>query len=147
MSVRFLAIMRHGEDVHDDLTPKGREAVVQTAEWLRREFGDVVVMILTSPSMRAVQTAQIVEQTMYGATTVQASCLTNSREEGRDLDSAIAFVQSLKRRDDLGAIVVVTHLAMTDDLARRYDGSHGRRNAECLLMEHGTWPYKSYVPT
>jgi len=139
-----LYIIRHGaaapkEDYDRDadrpLTAEGRTRIENVANLLAR-LGARPSTILTSPFVRAVETAQILSNALAGAPVAESERLTN--------DYAAADVLDLVAETDSGEIALVGHAPQLDEVLARMtvgeeiEAAHlGKAGCACVEFEQG----------
>jgi phosphohistidine phosphatase len=118
-----LYIMRHGDaapraasDALRPLTELGRYQARQAAEWLQAQPPE---QIISSPFLRARQTAELVHQLLPGSALAESACLTPD-------DAPVDALQSLSPWCQEGAtVLIVSHQPLVSDLATMLLGGEG----------------------
>lgn len=147
-----LYIMRHGaavtrgaEGIGDDakrpLTPMGKKKMQEIAQGLAR-LGVEIDWIVTSPLVRAVETAGIIADSRQGNVPMDFA---DALKPGGSAEALISFLAKQPRRK---RVLVVGHEPDLSDLAARLIGAG--RNAHlafkkggCCLIRFGEFPPKS----
>ena len=127
-----LIIMRHGAQDHSGrLTEEGRQKHRQSAERLK-ELGIKLDLILTSPLIRAVQSAEILAEVLPAPIVVETGL-------GEDFDQEIILALIPQNQ----TIALVGHMPTLADLAEKLAGApllpHGLHKSEAILL---TFPDK-----
>lgn len=146
-----LYIMRHGiavvrgADFADDskrpLTPEGKKKVREIANGLKR-LGVVVDWIVTSPLVRAVETAEIVAECLAPAVAMD---FCDALRPGGSAETLIAF---LAKHPNRKRVLVTGHEPDLSGLAARLVGAGRHANLAfkkggCCLLRFGQFPPKS----
>lgn len=145
-------IMRHGiavdrgapgitDDSKRALTPEGKKKMAEAAQGLVR-LGVSFDWIVSSPLVRAVETAKIVAETMNSNVPLD---LCDDLRPGGAAESLIAFLSKHANRK---SILVVGHEPDLSELAGRLIGAGHRahlalRKGGCCLVEFHEFPPKS----
>jgi len=146
-----LYIMRHGlavargsvrfsDDAQRPLVPEGKEKMREIGEGLKR-MGCEVDWIVTSPLVRAVETAEIIAESLASRPPVDVS------EAMRPGGSAEALVTFLAKRPNRTKVLVVGHEPDLSELAARLigAGSHanlGFKKGGCCMISFNEFPPK-----
>jgi phosphohistidine phosphatase len=147
-----LYIMRHGlavsrgsvsfsDDARRPLVPEGKEKMREIAEGLKG-VGVEVDWIVSSPLVRAVETAEIIAESLASRPPVDVC---EAMEPGGSLEEVIAF---LAKRPDRTRVLVVGHEPDLSELAARLigAGSHanlGFKKGGCCMISFDEFPPKS----
>ncbi len=137
-----LCLMRHGiaaersigqEDSKRALTPEGRERMQKIAQGLLKT-GFSPTWIVSSPYVRALETAQIAAESFSPAPTLDRS---EALEPGATPEALIAF---LSRRPEHRRVLLVGHEPDLSALAARLTGAarqarFGLKKGGCCLIE------------
>lgn len=145
-------IMRHGiavtrgsagfsDDAKRPLTPQGKQRMRQISEGLKR-VGFDVDWIVSSPLVRAVETAEIVAETL-GSNLPLEFC-----EALRPGGSAEALIAFLAKRPERKRVLVVGHEPDLGEMAARLVGAGRHANLSfkkggCCLITFDAFPPKS----
>jgi len=145
-------IMRHGiavpraaaglsDDSKRPLTPEGKKKMIQIAAGLNR-LGFEVDWIVTSPLVRAVETAEIVAESL-GSSVPMDYC--DALSPGGSAEALIAF---LAKHLDRNRVLVVGHEPDLGELAARLIGAgrHAKlafKKGGCCLITFEEFPPKS----
>jgi len=146
-----LYVMRHGiavtrgskgfaDDSQRPLLPEGKEKMRETARGLNR-MGFEVDWIVTSPLVRAVETAEAVAESLASSVPVD---LCDALRPGGSPEDLIAF---LAKRPDRRRVLVVGHEPDLSELAARLIGAGGQANLAfkkggCCMISFGQFPPK-----
>jgi phosphohistidine phosphatase len=145
-----LYLMRHGlavapgsisQDAQRPLLPEGREKMKEIAEGLSRT-GFEVDWIVTSPLVRAAQTAGIIAETLSSAAPVDVC---EALRPGGSAEGLMAF---LAKHPGRTRVLAVGHEPDLSDSAARLIGANGRTNLAfkkggCCLIRFDNFPPKS----
>jgi len=147
-----LYIMRHGlavsrgslrfsEDAQRPLVPEGKEKMREVGEGLRRT-GLEVDWIVTSPLVRAVETAGIISESLASSAPVD-TC--EAMRPGGSPEELLAF---LTRRPSRTRVLVVGHEPDLSELATRLIGAGSHANLAfkkggCCMISFNEFPPKS----
>jgi len=144
-----LYIMRHGlavargsvrfsDDAQRPLMPEGKERMREIAEGLNR-MGFEVDWIVTSPLVRAVETAEIIAESLASRVPVDVC---EAMRPGGSAEGVIAF---LAKRPNRTRVLVVGHEPDLSELAARLmgAGSHanlGFKKGGCCMISFDEFP-------
>ena len=108
-------LVRHG-DAGDRLTPLGQSQIARTAEFLKSLVADVSkTALLTSQLPRAVETAEIIKNTLGLSEMTPKSWLTCNTEENTET----CLVQFVADHPELEVVVAVSHMPEIEQLLGR----------------------------
>lgn len=109
--MKRLIILRHGEDIGDDLTQSGRDKIGRLATDIAARIGEMPRVVLSSTRKRALATAGILADVLRADIRAQDVFVSGGgvREEPPKALDAIAL-------ETADAVVVVTHLEYTEEL-------------------------------
>ena len=147
-----LYIMRHGlavtggsvrfsDDAQRPLVPEGKEKMREIAGGLKR-MGFEVDWIVTSPLVRAVETAGIIAESLASSVPVDVC---DAMRPGGSPEALLAF---LAKRPDCRKVLVVGHEPDLSELAARLIGAGGHANlgfkkGGCCMISFDEFPPKS----
>jgi phosphohistidine phosphatase len=133
--------VRFSDDAQRALVPEGKEKMREIGAGLKR-MGCELDWIVTSPLVRAVETAEIIAESLASRPPVDVS------EAMRPGGSAEALVTFLAKRPNRTRVLVVGHEPDLSELAARLigAGSHanlGFKKGGCCLISFDEFPPKS----
>ncbi|MGD0008111.1 MAG: phosphohistidine phosphatase SixA [Terriglobia bacterium] len=147
-----LYVMRHGlavtrgsvrfsEDAQRPLMPEGKEKMREIAGGLKR-MGFEVDWIVTSPLVRAVETAGIIAESLASSVPVDVC---EAMRPGGSAEDLLAF---LAKRPNCRRVLVVGHEPDLSELAARLIGAGGHANlgfkkGGCCMISFDEFPPKS----
>jgi phosphohistidine phosphatase len=147
-----LYVMRHGlavtggsvrfsDDAQRPLVPEGKEKMREIAGGLKR-MGFEVDWIVTSPLVRAVETAGIIAESLASSVPVDVC---DAMRPGGSPEALLAF---LAKRPNCRRVLVVGHEPDLSDLAARLIGAGGHANLAfkkggCCMISFDEFPPKS----
>jgi phosphohistidine phosphatase len=147
-----LYVMRHGlavtrgsvrfsDDAQRPLVPEGKEKMREIAEGLKR-MGFEVDWIVTSPLVRAVETAGIIAESLASSVPVDVC---DAMRPGGLPEDLLAF---LAKRPNFRRVLVVGHEPDLSELAARLIGAGGHANLAfkkggCCMISFDEFPPKS----
>jgi phosphohistidine phosphatase len=147
-----LYVMRHGlavahgsvrfsDDAQRPLVPEGKEKMREIAEGLKR-IGFEVDWIVTSPLVRAAETAGIIAESLASSVPVDVC---DAMRPGGSPEDLLAF---LAKRPNLRRVLVVGHEPDLSELAARLIGAGGHANLAfkkggCCMISFDDFPPKS----
>ena len=147
-----LYVMRHGlavtsgsvrfsDDAQRPLVPEGKEKMREIAGGLKR-MGFEVDWIVTSPLVRAVETAEIIAESMASSVPVDVC---DAMRPGGSPEALLAF---LAKRPNFRRVLVVGHEPDLSELAARLIGAGGHANLAfkkggCCMISFDEFPPKS----
>jgi phosphohistidine phosphatase len=129
------------DDARRPLVPEGKEKMREIAEGLKG-IGVEVDWIVSSPLVRAVETAEIIAESLASRPPVDGC---EAMQPGGSLEEVIAF---LAKRPDRTRVLVVGHEPDLSELAARLigAGSHanlGFKKGGCCMISFDEFPPKS----
>jgi phosphohistidine phosphatase len=147
-----LYVMRHGlavtrgsvrfsDDAQRPLVPEGKEKMREIAGGLKR-MGFEVDWIVTSPLVRAVETAGIIAESLASSVPVDVC---DAMRPGGSPEALLAF---LAKRPNCRRVLVVGHEPDLSELAARLIGAGGHANLAfkkggCCMISFDEFPPKS----
>jgi phosphohistidine phosphatase len=147
-----LYVMRHGlavargsvrfsDDAQRPLVPEGKEKMREIAEGLKR-MGFEVDWIVTSPLVRAVETAEIIAESLASSAPVDVC---EAMRPGGSPEEVIAF---LAKRPSHARVLVVGHEPDLSELAARLIGAGSHANLAlkkggCCMISFDEFPPRS----
>ena len=147
-----LYVMRHGlavtrgsvrfsDDAQRPLVPEGKEKMREIAGGLKR-MGFEVDWIVTSPLVRAVETAGIIAESLASSVLVDVC---DAMRPGGSPEALLAF---LAKRPNCRRVLVVGHEPDLSELAARLIGAGGHANLAfkkggCCMISFDEFPPKS----
>jgi phosphohistidine phosphatase len=145
-------IMRHGlaatrggvrfsDDAQRPLVPEGKEKMREIAGGLKR-MGFEVDWIVTSPLVRAVETAEIIAESLASTVPVEVC---DAMRPGGSPEDLLAF---LAKRPNFRRVLVVGHEPDLSELAARLIGAGGHANLAfkkggCCMISFDEFPPQS----
>ena len=115
--MKFMALVRHGNYNSRGLTSDGQEQIGSLGDRLKGLLNGSTVAILTSPTRRAVESADILARVLDCTTEVH-DVLESGGGVYPKCDEVLALVHSW--RDSVDAVILVTHLEYTEDFPRYF---------------------------
>ncbi|MBI4118720.1 MAG: histidine phosphatase family protein [Parcubacteria group bacterium] len=104
--MKQLIVVRHGDYGHSELTDLGRTQIRALAEKLKPFTNGATVLVLTSPAVRARQSAEIISST-FGVGFEEHDILWSDESRTENLLGTLELVRS--RKDGAEVIILVTH--------------------------------------
>jgi len=135
------ASVRFSEDAQRPLVPEGKEKMREIAGGLKR-MGFEVDWIVTSPLVRAVETAGIIAESLASSVPVDVC---EAMRPGGSPENLLAF---LAKRPNWRRVLVVGHEPDLSELAARLIGAGGHANLTfkkggCCMISFDEFPPKS----